>query len=190
MNKLRFDIMKRIFEISEFNTSKNIDTEAIGQELELDYETRTIILRYLRDEGLIKFLGENGIISRITHKGISEMEKSIKNEPSEHFQPQTVIYNLYNSSNNNIITSSKNSNINISDDIIKIKEIMGSIESKIREDKNIDDLRKKNIADIMEEIKNNLNNNKIPKFSIKNLIDIIGSISSIAGLGISLSQFL
>ncbi|HOV15825.1 MAG TPA: hypothetical protein PK771_16165, partial [Spirochaetota bacterium] len=121
MNKLRFDFMKRIFEISEFNTTKKIDTETIGDNIGLDYETQTIILRYLRDEGLIKFLGENGSISCITDKGILEMEKSLKNESSEHFQPQILIYNLYNSNNNNLTTNSINTNINVNDNVNEIK---------------------------------------------------------------------
>lgn len=55
-------------------------------------------------------------------------------------------------------------------------------------DSNIDKVKAAEILECLNEIQDNLNNNKKPKFAIKALIDLAGDISSIARWVTTLGQ--
>lgn len=115
-------------------------------------------------------------------------EYTSKSEKMEN--QSSVSINVTDSSNVNIVSQS--SDVEISQ---KIKESVNSqITELIKQLENIQDIDKElktDILDCVNDIKNNIKNNKkVPKYSLKGLIDLTSKVASLSSLGIEIAQLL
>lgn len=90
----RYRVLNRIYMESNANSLERIQETDIAEKEQLTTEELDDAIRYLVGEGLIKH-ATFGTVS-ILHRGIKEIEDSIKNpnRGTEHFQP-TIIQNFY-----------------------------------------------------------------------------------------------
>jgi hypothetical protein len=143
----------------------------------------------LDSEGFVEMTStKDSITAEITSYGAEYCEGD-----SFSIQGSAIINNNYelrieNSPGANIITNS--SNISIKTNINDVKNILNKIAEAIEKEENLSQERLFEIRELLQEIDNNLNAGKIPKFGIKNLIQIIGDLSSIGSLILSLSSFI
>jgi hypothetical protein len=145
------------------------------------------LCKRLESDGLIKLIaGLNDIKGTITTYGVQYCEGD-----SYTYEGSAIINNNYhisieNSPGANIINQSQNVNINTQ--INNISELIDKILKTIEKDDSIDLSKKKDINECAAEVKNNLKTGQIPKFGIRNLISLIGDISSVSSLILTLSQ--
>lgn len=86
--KQRFQFLQLVYEKSDGDESRQINSQEIGLELGFDVETTTTIMQYLSGEGLIRILVRHGPI-KITHDGVVEIENALANpqSPTTYFPP-------------------------------------------------------------------------------------------------------
>lgn len=92
--KKRYQFLMALYEAEAFDIQRWVENSQLGQKLGFVKQEVRDICQYLADEKLIKFATHQGHI-HLTHRGIVEMENSIKNpkEGTEHF-PAPVIQNF------------------------------------------------------------------------------------------------
>jgi hypothetical protein len=89
MKQKYFDFLNKVYEaffekLEEFG----FNMWQLGEQLNYSRDETRIIVQYLKDEDLIKYVGSGGTIS-ITHEGIKERERAI---PNIKFQDERKIY--------------------------------------------------------------------------------------------------
>lgn len=142
----------------------------------------------LKDDGYINTMfTHNDCKAELTTYGIEYCE-----EDSYSYSGHSIINNNYsisivNSPNSNIVSQS--SNVTITQNFSQASEAVEKIREAVATDNSIDKEQASEILDCLNEIQNNLQNNKKPKFAIKSLIDIAGGISSISSWVTLLGQF-
>jgi hypothetical protein len=73
---LRFQYLKRLYEVTEGNELSTVNLWELGDDLGLTRSETDKIDDFLRGEGLIKHIAFGGTIG-ITHKGIVEVEAAL-----------------------------------------------------------------------------------------------------------------
>ena len=147
------------------------------------------LIERLDSEGLVKMIStKDSIDAIITSYGVQYCE-----DDSFTHRGIALINNNYdikieNSPGANIVNRS--TNVNITNQINEVRNILGKIRQAIDEDIAVSDNTKAEIIECILEIDNNLKAGQVPKFGIRNLIELAGDISSIAGLVITLIQLL
>lgn len=142
----------------------------------------------LKDDGYINTMfTHNDCKAELTTHGIEYCE-----EDSYSYSGHSIINNNYsisivNSPNSNIVSQSPN--VTITQNFSQAKEAVEKIRETVATDDSIDKEQASEILDCLNEIQENLQNNKKPKFAIKSLIDIAGGISSISSWITVLGQF-
>jgi hypothetical protein len=154
--KIRFEILKEIYECTDGDKFTGISEGEIQKAFELDRETVRSIVSYLIEEDLLRRITMN--VVGITHQGVLEIEDALSNpeEATEHFLPVNVI-NIGTMNNSNIMqgTTKSNQNNNVIQNKNNIEEITNYLmENKvskedtdllkvaINEDKKIDQEQK------------------------------------------------
>lgn len=140
-------------------------------------------LRYIK-----KISTKDGLSAKITSKGIEYCEEDSFAKNGYPIINNNYNLNIKNSPNSNIVNNS--SNINIGSDINELNQLLDNILQKIKSDQELHDEKKIDINECILEIRNNLKEDKIPKFGIKTLLSLLSDISSVGGLAINLAQFL
>lgn len=77
LDRLRFDYLKRLYELSGGNRRAGVDMWAIGREFDLDRRNTARIFDYLKDAGLAAPQAAGGRIG-ITHEGIRAVEEALR----------------------------------------------------------------------------------------------------------------
>jgi hypothetical protein len=93
----------------------------------------------------------------------------------------------HSTSNSNIVNESQNLSIHNGD---SIQKILNEIKEQIKKDETVDPAKVSEILECVKEIEQGIKNRTQSRFALKSLIGLIGDISSIAALGLSLSQLL
>jgi len=187
----KLDLILR--ELYKYKNSGNYQSIVfICQSLEIPLnsilELRNLSKR-LETDGYIKTLFQrNDCYAELTSYGIEYCE-----ETSYSYSGHSVITNNYsisivNSPNSNIVHQS--SNIEIFQNSEDINQIIEKIRGTITIDNAISSDTAANILDCLNEIQECVKSQIKPKFAIKSLIDISGSISSIASWVTTLGQLL
>ena len=101
--KKRFRVLNTIYDLAEQDEQRSISTYNITNNIEILDKELYLILRFLKNQGLVKYRsptarmpeGEEALIS-ITHQGLCEVENAIErpNEPTENF-PAHIYHNSY-----------------------------------------------------------------------------------------------
>lgn len=88
----RFELLKRLYDITDGDTFQIVDMRTIGKELGLDDDATGSLVQYLIDEGLVKWAASGGLIE-ITHDGVLEIEEALDNpeKATEHFPAINLI---------------------------------------------------------------------------------------------------
>ena len=89
---LRYLLLRRIYEICEGGTTHHTTPGALREVDGKDYFAVKEALIYLRDAKLIDANKYEIYQIRLTHKGIAEVEKAIRNpaKGTEHFEPSVI----------------------------------------------------------------------------------------------------
>lgn len=150
-------------------------------------EINTLAHRLKEDRYINATFVLNDCNAALTTHGIEYVE-----EDSYSYSGHSVITNNYsisivNSPNSNIISQS--SNVTITQNYFEASNAIERIREHIALDESIDKLKASEILECLNEIQDNLENNKKPKFAIKSLIDVAGGISSISSWLTTLGQF-
>lgn len=89
---LRLKLLLKLFELTGGARHKSLDLKSVGQQLGLDEEPTLDAGRYLKDQGLIDYLGMGPQVG-ITHYGIMEAEERLQNpsSPSARFPAINII---------------------------------------------------------------------------------------------------
>jgi len=90
--KKRFQFLHRLYELTGGDELKCFDISTIGKELGFDSNLTRNIVQYLKGEGLIKVIGDQGLIG-ISHPGTIEVEKALSSPdtPTSYFPPVNII---------------------------------------------------------------------------------------------------
>lgn len=88
--KKRFEFLKKLYELSNADTTYYISFSDLGKLLELDFTESDKITKYFVGEDLLKYRGQT---IQITHWGIKEVEELLENpeKATEHFLPLNII---------------------------------------------------------------------------------------------------
>jgi DNA-binding PadR family transcriptional regulator len=131
-DKIRYTVLRKLYEKAGPKDYVIIPYRDVFTEEELNENQVHSIVKYLENEGLIKvnWNGGDAPVLSITHKGIKEVEQSIKqpDKPTEHFQTG-VIQNFYGivgavqTGNNNTANVTQNNSLDISEALKLIQEI-------------------------------------------------------------------
>ena len=152
-------------------------------------EVRALAHR-LQDDGYIKATFTKGAtLALLTSHGIEYCE-----EDSYAYRGHSIITNTYNmtisnSPNANIVSGSSNVNIainNYGDIKTKIEEIRQAVNN----DTEVAATKKQEIKDCIDEVENNIDAGKKPKFSFNALAHLAGSVSEIGLLVIELGRLI
>lgn len=101
----------------------------------------------------------------------------------------SVNINISDSSNVNVVSQSSNVTINQKKDEVyaKLDELLQQLETI----KDIDNELKNDIIECVNDIKQNVENNKkVPKYSLSGLLDLTSKVASLSSLGIGIAQLL
>jgi len=102
----------------------------------------------------------------------------------------SININVSDSSNVNIVSQSENVEINqkVKDEVnSKIAEMF----EQVSQNQEIEDELKNDILDCLRDIKSNIDSNKkVPKYSLKGLLDLTSKVASLSSLGIGIAQLL
>ncbi|MHA8061420.1 hypothetical protein PQG22_09105 [Aquirufa beregesia] len=146
------------------------------------------LTRRLNDDGYINpSFSYDEYSAQLNSYGIEYCE-----ENSYTYSGHSIITNNYsisivNSPNSNIVNQS--SNISISQTINDASQTVEKIRDLVALDTTIDKKKATEILDCLNEIQDNLNNNRIPKFAIKSLIELASDISTISSWVMLLGQY-
>jgi hypothetical protein len=146
----RYRVLNRIYMESNANTLECIQETDIAEKEQLTREELDDALRYLVGEGLIK-PATFGTVS-ILHRGIKEIEESIRNPDrgTEHFQP-TIIQNFYGTTigvQAGTQNSSQSISINVSQDFDNsVSELLNLVRSA-----PLPDLQKDDVIEAIERL--------------------------------------
>jgi len=186
--KLDF-LLKQLYKYrSDYQYTKVIDIFGLMKDGVSETEAKLMVER-LEDLKYIKKIStKDGLSAKITSKGIEYCEEDSFAKNGSPIINNNYNLNIKNSPNSNIINNS--SNINIGSDINELNQILDNILQKIKIDQELQDKKKIDINECILEIRNNLKEDKIPKFGIKTLLSLLSDISSVGGLAINLAQFL
>lgn len=89
--------------------------------------------------------------------------------------------------NSNVVSQSQDVTINQTNS--EISNTIENIKREILKDTTVDEAKTKEILDCLNEIQESIKNNKVPKYAIRSLIDLTGSISSISSWTMTLGQY-
>ena len=147
-----------------------------------------LMVQRLEDLNLIeKIFTKDGLSAKITSKGIEYCEEDSFAQNGSPIVNNHYNLNIKNSPNSNIINQS--SNVKIGSDIEQIDSLLNDILEKIISDQGLAESRKNDIKKCVEEIKNNLKEDKVPEFGLKTLLSLLSDVSSVSGLAINLAQY-
>jgi hypothetical protein len=142
----------------------------------------------LQNDGYVKatFLHHDSLLILTTH-GIDYCEQD-----SYTYSGNAIIKNQYNisvvnSPNSNIVNQSQN--VTINQNYSEIQKTINTIRETVKQDATVDPNTLLEILECLNEIEESIKNGNKPKFAIKSLIGLVGDISSITGLAITLAQF-
>ncbi len=95
--KIRFDFLKKLYELSDGDTNKYVNPAVIAQGIGIDdVDELRIVVNYLENEHLIEAIklhwGPASV--RLTHYGLQEVEDAVSqpDKPTEHFPPVNILY--------------------------------------------------------------------------------------------------
>jgi hypothetical protein len=155
--------------------------------LDSDLELNKLAHR-LKDDGYIKTIFQRGGPSaELTSHGIEYCEEDSYSYPGQSIIKNNYNISIINSPNSNIVSQS--SNVTITQSFSQANEAVEKIRETVATDDSIDKEQASEILDCLNEIVENLQNNKKPRFAIKSLIDIAGGVSSISSWVTVLGQF-
>ncbi|WP_424492597.1 hypothetical protein [Salinimicrobium sp. GXAS 041] len=186
----KLDILLKELYKERFN-NQYFDPEEIYGSLNIDISEneQSLILERLEELGLIKtFSTKDGDGAKITSSGIEYCEEDSFSEKGSPVITNNYQYSISHSPNSNIVSHS--TGVNIGSDIQEINNLLNNILSRLNDDDKVDPTKEKEIKECIEEIKNNLDKNNIPKFGIRTLITLLSNISSVGSFAVSLSQFI
>ena len=175
----------------ERTNNQYVDPDDIYKSLKIDisYNEQTLILERLKELGLIKtFSTKDGQGAKITSAGIEYCEKNSFSEQGSPVITNNYKYSISHSPNSNIVSHS--TGVNIGSDIHEINNLLNNILTELSKANEVDNSKEEEIKECIEEIKNNLENNNIPKFGIRALISLLSDISSVGSLAASLANFI
>lgn len=91
--QLRFLFMETLYQYTQGDRHKFTDLDAIAASLGLTRDHVIPAANYLEDEGLIKFMSDQGHIA-LTHAGVKEVEQALSDpkKPTTHFPPFNLIH--------------------------------------------------------------------------------------------------
>lgn len=147
------------------------------------------LAKRLDNEGLIKMLAtKDDVFGSITSYGAEYCEID-----SHTYAGSAVITNNYeikieNSPGASIVSQSKNVTINTQ--VNDIAGILTKILTIIDKDDSIDLDKREIINECAMEIQNNLNVGKVPNFGLKTFLGLVGDISSVSSLALTLGQMI
>ncbi|HPC99155.1 MAG TPA: hypothetical protein P5257_10490 [Bacteroidales bacterium] len=178
----KLDILLRcLYKFKYDGKYHSIQTILSEEGIEVNREEAYSLCKRLYSEGMIEMVStKEDVSAEITSYGIEYCEGD-----SYTYSGSAIINNNYqitvtNSPGANIVNQS--SNIKINSQINNISELIDKILQTIENDDSIDLKKKMDINECAAEVKNNLKNGQIPKFGIRNLISLIGDISSVSSL--------
>ncbi len=182
-------ILKRLYEF-KFDGNR-YDIKEIFAKLGCDVtrDEGFALAKRLDNEGLIKMIAtKEAVFGSITSYGAEYCEVD-----SYTYAGSAVITNNYeirieNSPGANIINQSKNVTINTQ--VNDIAGILTKILTIIDKDDSVDLDKKVVINECAKEIQNNLEAGLVPKFGLKNLLGLVGDISSVSSLALALGQMI
>lgn len=139
--KQRLQFLLELYKLTDGNTTSMVSMWDIGKTLGFDRDTTIKVVQYLQGEGLLDYKALGGIIG-ITHRGVMEVEESMKNKekPTEHFPPLINIISAQN--------------------IIMTHSTVQQGHS-LTQYTTIDETNKKNLNDIVKELKELVGKSKI-----------------------------
>jgi len=182
-------LLKCLYEFKYDGQYHSIQTVLSKEGIEVNREEAYSLCSRLDSEGLIEMaLTKDDVSAEITSYGIDYCEGD-----SFTYSGSAIINNNYqitikNSPGANIVNQS--SDVTIHTQINNINEVLEKILIAIEKDKTIDNNKKIEITECTKEIKNSLEFGQIPKFGIKSLFGLIGDISSITSLVLTLKQII
>lgn len=164
--KKRFRVLNTIYDLAEQDEQRSISTYNITNNIEILDKELYLILRFLKNQGLVKYRsptarmpeGEEALIS-ITHQGLCEVENAIEkpDEQTENF-PAHIYHNSYttikgNNYGHNIGATVTDSNIFDQSGNFGIGQMSGgTIQSGAKIAGVINEAQQRNIAETAAEI--------------------------------------
>jgi len=180
-------ILKHLYEFKFDGKYYSINAILENAGCRVSFDEALALAKRLSNAGYINIMQvKYNVSATITSEGAEYCEKD-----SYTYGGSAVIYNRYemrieNSPGANLINQS--SNITIDSRVNAIDDVLKKILSALDEDESIETLKKEDIKELIVEIRNNLNTGKVPKFGIQSLIALIGDISSMSGLVLTLKS--
>ncbi len=150
--------------------------------------TSRIVIELVDDQYATSGLGMKMFM--ITKYGVNYLRSLHKpqrkpNTPFTINANQSTVQIQHATSNSNIVSESQNVNIKNGE---QIQKILDEIKEQIQKDNTVSQAKISEILECVKEIEQGIKNGTQPKFALKSLFGIIGDISSVAGLGLSLRQ--
>ena len=176
--RLRLEMLKKCYEVSDGSERKIIDMWSIGKSLGMSHKETKDVTRYLSGESLVECRALGGKIS-ITHWGIKEVEQAIlnPNESTEHFLPinflkiDTVIDSQI---QQGTVQSTQNQKIN-SFDYQELKEILKTVKDCLKSE-DLEKTQKGEIEGDIRSIEGQLSKNKPNEDLIRECLHSIRSV--------------
>lgn len=176
----------RISDIKSIQPQSMVSFDSYGNVLGRDFPKIIIVTNDNRFEALYGTDEERD-------KDLTELQEivassSIKSEQRP--KSDSININVADSSNVNIVSGS--SNVSISQ---KVKEDINNkidqLLSELSKESNVNEEMKEELAECASDIRDKVNSDKkVPKFTIKSLLNLTSQISSLSSLGLSIAQLI
>jgi hypothetical protein len=141
----------------------------------------------LKDDRLINTMfRHNDCMAELTTYGIEYCEEDSYLNSGHSIITNEYSISIVNSPNSNIVSQS--TDVSITQNIEDINKTINEIKETVEQDPSVDSKILVEILECLNEIEQAVNNGNKPKFALKALLNIAGSISSISGLIMNLSQ--
>jgi hypothetical protein len=200
-DEVRYETLRYIYDLTNGLTTRSVDFSKYfgctnSRQEEEQYADIRNAINYLEEENLIKWDSDEEY--SITHRGVKEVEQSIKNpeRSTEHFSPVIQFYTapvgtVQNGNNNNSYVSQiNNSSSEIQNSIQDLKGLVSSLPEKCQSDAS------EVIEDLREEMENPTKQSRLKSSLVtlwalgKDVASFANSVSAVAQrFGIDLSNF-